>query len=139
MSKAVDRPSLFERLREGLQESIAFARGELALRTTEIPKEPPQLSATDVANLRRNLKMSQTVFAALLNVSLRTIEEWETGGKRPSESALRLLQLVKAKPKKLQGRPVTLDQQCSFVARQRAYGDLHFLGRVLAANLVRRF
>jgi hypothetical protein len=40
------RKSLFERLRTGLEEGIAFAKGELDLRRVEIPQEPPENDAT---------------------------------------------------------------------------------------------
>jgi len=37
-----DKPSLFDRLREGLEESIAYSKGELSLVTTELPTPPPK-------------------------------------------------------------------------------------------------
>ncbi len=39
--------------------------------------------------------MSQTIFARYLNTSESTVQKWETGAKRPSGMALRLLQVVK--------------------------------------------
>ncbi len=39
------RTSLFERLQKGLQESVAHCRGELTLKTVEVPEDPPQIDA----------------------------------------------------------------------------------------------
>jgi putative transcriptional regulator len=39
-------------------------------------------------------KPSQSVFARTLNASKPTIEKWETGAKRPSGMALKLLSIV---------------------------------------------
>jgi len=43
--------------------------------------------------------MSQAVFASFLNVSVSTVQKWEspTAGKRPSGAAAKLLQLVETK------------------------------------------
>jgi len=44
-------------------------------------------------------KMSQAVFATFLNVSVSTVQKWEspTSGKRPGGAAAKLLQLVETK------------------------------------------
>jgi putative transcriptional regulator len=99
MSTPADDSSLFERLKTGLEEGIRFARGELTLRTTELPERPPELQAQDVLRLRQKLKMSQGVFARLLNVSAKTVQSWEQGDRKPSQAALRLLQIMEARPK----------------------------------------
>jgi len=41
--------------------------------------------------------MSQAVFAAILNVSVSTVQKWEAGEKRPAGASLKLLNLVKRK------------------------------------------
>jgi putative transcriptional regulator len=69
---AKDKP-LFERLKEGLNEGIDFARGTLDLRTTVVPERPPNLHALDVVRLRKRVNMSQGMFARMLNVSTKTI------------------------------------------------------------------
>lgn len=53
------------------------------------------LSKTAIKELRRREKVSQPVFAKFLNVSASTVKKWETGEKKPSGAALRLLQIVK--------------------------------------------
>ena len=55
---------------------------------------PPKFSAKRVHRLRERFAVSQGVFAALLNVSLSTLQKWEQGQKVPSSAATRLLQVV---------------------------------------------
>jgi len=88
------RKPLFERLKAGLNEGIRFARGEMNLRTTALPQEPPPAAPGDVLRLRLRLGMSQTIFARTLNVSPKTLQSWEHGTRRPSQAALRLLQVL---------------------------------------------
>jgi putative transcriptional regulator len=92
------RPPLFERLKAGLQEAVSHARGELSLRTVEVPEAPPSIDAKTVAALRHRAKMSQPVFAALLNVSAKTIQSWEQGVRQPSDAARRLIQVFTMAP-----------------------------------------
>ena len=47
--------------------------------------------------LRKKERMSQAVFAAVLNTSVSTIQKWEIGDKRPSGPSLKLLNLIKRK------------------------------------------
>lgn len=49
-----------------------------------------------VASIREKTGLSQTVFARLLGVSVRTLQEWEQGRRAPSGAARTLL-LVAAK------------------------------------------
>lgn len=56
------------------------------------PMAPEQIRA-----LREQARVSQAVFAALLNTSVSTVQKWEIGQKRPTGAALKLLQLVKTR------------------------------------------
>ncbi len=53
------------------------------------PLEPMQ-----IRQIREASRVSQAVFAALLNTSLSTVQKWEIGQKRPTGTALKLLHLV---------------------------------------------
>ncbi len=55
---------------------------------------PPALEAKDIKRLRRHHKVSQPVFARYLNTSESTVEKWESGAKKPSGMALKLLAIV---------------------------------------------
>jgi putative transcriptional regulator len=48
----------------------------------------------EIKRLRVQQKVSQPVFARYLNTSESTIEKWETGAKKPSGMALKLLTIV---------------------------------------------
>lgn len=52
------------------------------------------LAAEEIKKLREASKVSQAVFAAILNTSVSTVQKWEIGQKRPSGPALKLLHLV---------------------------------------------
>jgi putative transcriptional regulator len=53
------------------------------------PKEPHQIK-----RIRERHRVSQPVFARYLNTSESTVEKWESGAKRPSGMALKLLDIV---------------------------------------------
>jgi DNA-binding transcriptional regulator YiaG len=101
MAEPIDHESLsvFEQVKQGLEQSIAHSRGQLTLRTTRRPPPPPPLSARRVTKLRKKLGMSQAVFAAMLNVSPKLVQGWEQGLRKPDRAALRLLQIVGQHPK----------------------------------------
>lgn len=50
-----------------------------------------------IARLRKSLKLSQTAFARVLNTSVSTIQKWESGAKKPSGMALKLLNIAERK------------------------------------------
>ena len=52
------------------------------------------LTAAQIKKIRQSQKVSQPVFARYLNTSESTIEKWETGAKKPSGMALKLLAVV---------------------------------------------
>ncbi len=93
------RKPLAERLKTGLTEAVQFAKGELTLRTVEVPAPPPKVVAKDVTSLRTKAGMSQAVFARVLNVSTKTVQSWEQGERKPSHAALRMLQMLREKPR----------------------------------------
>lgn len=55
---------------------------------------PPDLAPADIKKLRQKNRVSQPVFARYLNTSESTVEKWETGAKKPSGMALKLLSIV---------------------------------------------
>lgn len=56
------------------------------------PVEP--LQPEQIKQIRENSRVSQAVFARLLNTSTSTVQKWEIGQKRPTGTALKLLHLV---------------------------------------------
>ncbi len=57
------------------------------------PVEP--LLPEQIKQIREVSRVSQAVFARLLNTSLSTVQKWEIGQKKPTGAALKLLHLVK--------------------------------------------
>jgi putative transcriptional regulator len=100
MNDKSKRLPVAEQIRKGLEEAIRHANGEITLKTTtlEIPDRPPEVSAQELAKLRLESGMSQAVFARMLNVSTKTVQSWEQGQRRPSQAALRLIQMFRQNP-----------------------------------------
>ncbi len=77
---------------EGIQEIQQHYRGQLKLRTTELtPPSAPQA-------IRLKLKLSQSAFAGLMGVSVRTLQDWEQGRREPQGPALALLRIAEQHP-----------------------------------------
>lgn len=57
---------------------------------------PPvsSLKPKQIKHIRESSRVSQAVFARLLNTSVSTVQKWEIGQKRPTGTALKLLHLV---------------------------------------------
>jgi len=61
-----------------------------ALCHLDVPDMPPR----KIRALRTRARVSQAVFAAVLNISISTVQKWEAGDKTPSGPSLRLLSLI---------------------------------------------
>jgi putative transcriptional regulator len=89
--------TLFEELKEGLQEAIEHAQGNTRHGTRIMRREiiaPVVRSPAAIKKLRLSLGKTQEVFAQLLGVSKKTVEAWEAGTKKPNGSVLRLFQVI---------------------------------------------
>ncbi len=82
---------------EGIREIKAFKEGTfkegaVALKTRELsePSSPKEI--------RKKLQLSQSAFAALMGVSLRTLQDWEQGRRNPSGPARSLLRIAEQFP-----------------------------------------
>lgn len=61
---------------------------------------PPVYTPRKVADIRtRKARMSQSVFANVLNVTVSAVQKWESpgSGKRPTGAAAKLLQVIEKK------------------------------------------
>jgi putative transcriptional regulator len=61
-----------------------------------LPKVKP-LTPAEIAKVRERAGVSQAVFAGFLNVVVSTVSQWERGERRPTGTALKLLQVVRVK------------------------------------------
>jgi putative transcriptional regulator len=81
----------------------AVVRAQLALlkddatRLQAIPTPMP-MSREDILRIRKELRVSQKVFARLLNVSIKTVQSWEQGTREPSDATLKLLLIADRYP-----------------------------------------
>jgi putative transcriptional regulator len=55
---------------------------------------PAPLEPRRIKRIREKQRVSQPVFARYLNTSESTVEKWESGAKKPSGMALKLLNVV---------------------------------------------
>ena len=55
---------------------------------------PAPMHPHEIKTLRERQRVSQPVFARYLNTSESTVEKWESGAKKPSGIALKLLSIV---------------------------------------------
>lgn len=81
-----------EEILEGIREIKAHKAGIKALHTYTL--QAP--SAPQV--IRAKLQLSQAAFAGLMGVSLRTVQDWEQGRRKPSGPALALLRIAEQRP-----------------------------------------
>lgn len=84
---------LFDDLLNSVQDMAKHARGEPVqnIQITEIPE-------IDVRALRERVGVSQIVFAAMIGVSKRTLENWEQHRVTPSGPAKALLKIFDVDP-----------------------------------------
>lgn len=72
--------------------SKGIKRAKLTLKVTELSEpSPPQV-------IRSKLNMSQSAFAGLLGVSMRTLQDWEQGRRLPQGPAVALLRIAEQHP-----------------------------------------
>ena len=83
----------FDRIKTGLDDAVAFARGD-ARRGTAIRMAPP----VDPKAIRRKLGLSQAEFAARFRINLRTLQDWEQRRVTPDGAARVLLAVIAKEP-----------------------------------------
>jgi putative transcriptional regulator len=83
----------FDKIAEGLNEALAFARGELKGAKLHVPPE------IDVRAIRSKLHLSQEDFASLFGFTINQIREWEQGRCRPLGGVRAYLMIIDRNPK----------------------------------------
>lgn len=79
---------------EGLHRAGAISQATMR-EYDELCLEPvKKVSAKDVVRIRLRVNVSQNLFAHYLNTSPSTVQKWETGAKRPSAIAAKLLRVI---------------------------------------------
>jgi DNA-binding transcriptional regulator YiaG len=73
------------------------------VRTVEVPDEPGQYDAAAIRATRDLLGASQAVFGYLVGVSVKLVQAWEQGNRRPAIWARRLFDEMNRDPKHWRG------------------------------------
>lgn len=84
---------------EGLKQAVDYEKGKKAkgVRVRKYAVEPlPKYKGQDVKKIRQKLGLSQSMFAKVLGVSIKTVEAWEAGTNQPMGPAQRLLSFMKS-------------------------------------------
>lgn len=84
-----------EQFQNDLLESVRQMKKGKAARVTQVTLSP-------TSEVRAKVGMSQSAFAKLLGVSVRTLQEWEQGRRKPSGAAQTLLTIAQRHPEVLQ-------------------------------------
>jgi putative transcriptional regulator len=83
----------FDQVMEGLNEALAFARGELKGAKLHVPPE------IDARAIRNKLHLSQEDFASAFGFSINQIKDWEQGRTRPLGGLRAYLMIIDRDPK----------------------------------------
>lgn len=86
------KDELFNELVTSIREGGKILRGKAK------PSRKFVVETPDVKRIRSNYKLSQTEFAALMGISVKTLRNWEQGRRVPEGAARVLLQVAAKHP-----------------------------------------
>ncbi len=95
------RKNLFEELVESVKEMKEIRAGRRQPSRVTRAEDLLREGIPDVAALRARFKLSQSKFAALLGISVDTLQNWEQGRREPDGPARVLLRVAAAHPEAL--------------------------------------
>lgn len=91
MSEGFDA-RMFGDLLDSIREGGAILRGERA------PSRRFSVEASGVRKIRERTSLSQSDFASVIGVSVKTLQNWERDRRRPTGPAAALLRLIEQEP-----------------------------------------
>lgn len=83
---------LFNQLTQSMKEAIAIAKGE------EKPSRVFTVEPPDVKAVRKKTGLSQSEFARMIGVKVKTLQNWEQHRRRPTGAASALLTIFDRVP-----------------------------------------
>ena len=83
---------MFEELLNSVREGGSILRGE------KKPSRRVVIGASGVRTIREQTKLSQSEFAHLIGVSIKTLQNWEQDRRRPAGPAAALLKIIAHEP-----------------------------------------
>ncbi len=90
--------NIFPSIKAGINEAIDYEKGahNNKVKTNKISIEKiPHYHSKQIKGIRNKLNLTQTIFAEILGVSIKTVEAWEAGKNVPNGPAQRILDLLK--------------------------------------------
>jgi putative transcriptional regulator len=94
MRKKTSEKSLGARMIEGMEEAVAFMRGE-----ADVSKYRVYIPiAIDTRAIRKTLKLTQKQFAAHYHIPVATLRDWEQGRRVPDAPARALIAAIREEP-----------------------------------------
>jgi putative transcriptional regulator len=88
------RPTVGERIIEGLEQAVAWSRGENSRARVTLVQVPN----VDVRDVRQRMGLSQAQFATKFGFPPATLRNWEQGRARPDASTRVLLAVIAKHP-----------------------------------------
>ena len=88
------RPTVGERIIEGLEQAVAWSRGENSRARVTLVQVPD----VDVRDVRQRMGLSQAQFATKFGFPPATLRNWEQGRARPDASTRVLLAVIAKHP-----------------------------------------
>ena len=89
-----DKTKFGDALLEGLNEALAWKRGETALEVVNIEPMP----AERIRSIRRKVAKSAKDFERRFGIPAATVNNWEQGRRSPDPAARLLLKVIDASP-----------------------------------------
>lgn len=84
---------MFDQLARSMAEAVAISRGEMK------PGHTVRVDPPDAKAVRAKTGLSQAVFARMIGVNVRTLQNWEQHRRTPAGPAAALLTIVDHNPK----------------------------------------
>ena len=86
------KKDLFKKLVASIKEAGEIKAGHMK------PSRLYEVKPPDIKNVRDKLNVSQNEFAMMIGVSVRTLQNWEQGRRRPEGPAKALLRIASRNP-----------------------------------------
>ena len=87
------KANMFEELLASIHEGGEILRGRKA------PSRRFVFQPADIRAIREGTKLSQSEFASLIGVSVKTVQNWEQDRRRPTGPAAALLRIIAREPR----------------------------------------
>lgn len=88
---------LFDQVHQSMKEAVAIAKGDMQ------PSRVFTVQQPDVKVVREKIGLSQAMFAAMIGVKVKTLQNWEQHRRNPTGAAAALLTIFDREPETAMG------------------------------------